>query len=262
MTTWVGAPWVARSARPAIASRWSHPIAIGAAVLGCLVFGYLVFVQVTDQYFAPLRGLDRTIYREAALRVLFGGSWFYPEQVAGQPYEVVAGHVLYPPAAMLWLLPAALLPDVLWWAIPLAIITTMVVHHRPTPWGWAAIAGCLAYPASSQLVVAGNPGLWMAAAMAVATVWRPAAGFILFKPSLFLFALYGMRHRGWWVIVAAGATVSLLTLPAQVEWIAAIVNARGFSSGPLYSLRDVGLMLIPVVAFLTRTNRVVPPASQ
>jgi hypothetical protein len=252
MTALAGRRWAERPASPVIASRWSHPIAVGVAVLALLGFAYFLFTQVTDPYFAPLRGLDRSTYHDAAERVLLGGSWFYPEQLTGQPYEVLAGHVLYPPTALVWLIPAAFLPDVLWWAIPLAIVATVVFHHRPSPWGWAAIAGCLVYPATSQLIVAGNPGLWIAAAMAVATVWRPAAAFILLKPSLFLFALFGARHRGWLVIVAVGALVSLMTLPAQIEWIGVVVNARGPSSGPLYSLRDVGLMLIPLIAYLAR----------
>ncbi len=61
---------------------------------------------------------------------------------------------------------------------------------------------CLAYPISVGLVVAGNPDLWLAAALAIAVYWNPAAAFVLPKPSVFSFALIGWRRREWWAIAA------------------------------------------------------------
>ena len=235
-------------ARPA-----QHLLAFGVAVVALSVFAFFMWTQATDPRYESLWGVDRTIYREAGLRVLAGGSWFYPEQVTGQPYEVMVGHVMYPPVAMLWLVPAALLPDLLWWAIPLVVIAWVVLRWRPSAWGWAGIAVCLAYPPTSQMLVAGNPGLWIAAAAALGTIWRPAFALVLAKPSLFLFALPGVRDWRWWAIVTVGLAISLLVLPMTLQWIEVILDARGFFSGPLYAFRDIGWMLLPIIAWWTAT---------
>jgi len=235
-------------------------LAFGLTLLALLLFTFFLWVQATDPRYASLWGVDRTIYREAGLRVLAGGHWFYPEQVTGQPYEVIVGHVMYPPVAMLWLVPAALLPDLFWWAIPLAVIAWVVVRWRPSPWGWAGIAACLAYPPTSQMLVAGNPGLWIAAAAALGTIWRPAFALVLAKPSVFPFALLGVRDRLWWAIVAAGLAVSLVALPMTLQWVGVMLDARGFFSGPLYAFRDLGWMLIPIIAWRSGTR--LPPPSR
>ncbi len=234
--------------------RWSGPIAVGLATLGIFVFSWFMWVQMTDVRFESLRGVDRGIYREAGLRVLTGGSWLLPDQVTGEPYEVLVGHVLYPHVAMLWLVPAALLPGILWWAIPILTISWVVVRHRPSLWGWAAIGACLAYPSTSQMLVSGNPGLWVAASAAVGTLWRPAFAMVLMKPSLFLFAILGIRSRGWWVTFGGGVAVSIATLPLTLEWLVAVINARGEFSGPLYGIRDLGWMLIPLMAAISSTS--------
>ena len=55
-------------------------------------------------------GVDRGIYRDAAQRWVGGGFFYYPEQIGG-PYEIVQGHILYPPVALAWLVPSAYLPE-------------------------------------------------------------------------------------------------------------------------------------------------------
>jgi hypothetical protein len=60
-----------------------------------------------------------------------------------------------------------------------------------------------------------------------------------------------MRDRGWWVIAVFGLVVSLATLPMTLQWVGVIVDARGQFSGPLYAIRDVGWMLLPLIAAKT-----------
>lgn len=235
--------------------RWSRPLALGVTVLGLVIFGWLVALEFTDPRFTVALDADHITYRNAALGFLNGEGWFYPEQVTGRPYEVIQGHIMYPPVALLWLIPAAFLPDVLWYGIPLAIIAIVVLHHRPSLWGWAGIALCLGYPWSAPHLLGGNPGLWVAAACAVGTIWRPAFALVLAKPSVFPFALFGIRHRGWWVIVALGIAASLAMLPLTLQWFGVVLNARGQFSGPLYALRDLGWMLLPVVAWWSGNRR-------
>jgi len=195
-------------------------------------------------------GVDHGIYQDAALRWLGGGFFYYPAQVNG-PYEIVQGHVLYPPFALAWLVPGAYLPDLLWWGIPLVVIAAVVVHHRPPLWAWPMIGLCVATFWSVEIIASGNPGLWIAMFVAIGTVWRPAFALVLLKPSLFLFALLGIRSRGWWVIAAAIAALSIVLLPMSLDYVRVVLNARGGNATILYSVRDVPLMLVPLIAWVT-----------
>jgi hypothetical protein len=214
---------------------------------------FLVVILATDPTYRPLWGVDRGIYREAGQRVLSGGSWFLERQLHG-PYVIEVGDVMYPPVAMLWLVPAALLPDVLWSALPLLVIGAVVAWHRPGPWGIAGIALCLAYPWTPQMLASGNPGWWIAAAVAVGTVWRPAFALAFCKPSLLVVPFLGARDRRWWGLTAAGIAVSLAMLPLTVAWFHVILDGRGPFARLDYSVRDLGLVLIPLIAWRTRSR--------
>jgi hypothetical protein len=138
--------------------------------------------------------------------------------------------------------------------VPLAIIAWRVWALRPSPWAWVGIAACLAWPMTVELVYTGNPLLWIVAALALATRWPWMSVLILLKPSLFPFALFGMRARRWWLALGASAIVAALFLPMWPDWIRTVLNARGPSSGPLYSLKDVPTMAIPLLAWVGRAR--------
>lgn len=214
---------------------------------------YSSVTLLTDPRFAALAGSDFAIYRDAAARWLHGGFFYYPEQVAG-PYDTLLGHVMYPPPTLLLFLPFTVLPAVLWWAVPIGIVAWRVWALRPSPWGWAGIAACLAWPMTVELVYTGNPLLWIVAALALATRWRWVSVLILAKPSLLPFALFGVRHRRWWLALGATVIVSALFLPMWPDWIRAVLNARGPFSGPLYSLKDVPMVAIPLLAWGARAR--------
>lgn len=201
---------------------------------------------------APYLGGDLTLYQDAARRWLVGGGFYLPYQLAG-PYLVTTDQILYPPMALLLFVPSLVLPRILWWLIPLGITTAIVFHWRPAPWAWLIIALCLAQAGSFGAISAGNPAMWIGAALAVATVWRPAAALVVLKPSLAPLALFGLRDRRWWLMAGALAAVSLALLPMDVDWLRAIVNARGERSGLLYSLGDVPFVAVPLVAWLGRS---------
>jgi hypothetical protein len=193
-------------------------------------------------------GVDHGIYQQAALRWVSGGFFYYPDQVAG-PYHILQGHILYPPMALVWLVPGAYLPDALWWGIPIVVTAAIVVHHRPAIWAWPLIGLCACTFSSVEIIASGNPGIWIAAFAAVGTIWRPAFAFVLLKPSLFVFALPGVRSRGWWLIVATLATLSIVLLPMSLDYVRVLLNALGPTASVFYSLRDVPLMLIPCIAW-------------
>lgn len=206
-------------------------------------------------------GVDHGIYQQAAQRWVGGGPFYYPEQLSG-PYEIVQGHILYPPVALAWLVPSALLPDLLWWGIPIVVVATIVVYHRPAVWAWPLIGLCVATFSSVEIIASGNPGIWIAMFVAMGTVWRPAFALVLLKPSLFLFAIPGIRSRGWWVIALAMAATSILLLPMSLDYVQVVLNARGASASLFYSMRDVPLMLVPLIAWIAgRRSRSLAPQS-
>lgn len=245
---------------PEVPARFAGPVRLGlvlftiATAVSFFVRLWIVFGVGTG----GVVGVDRGIYREAALRWVGDGRFYYPEQISG-PYELVQGHVLYPPYALAWLVPAAYLPDLLWWGIPLVVIAAIVVHHRPSIWALPLIGLCAATFSSVEIIASGNPGLWIAMFAAIGTVWRPAFAFVLLKPSLFVFALPGIRSRGWWVIAAGLAVLSLVLLPMSLDYFHVVLNARGGNASILYSIRDVPLMLIPLIAWVAGGAGASPP---
>jgi hypothetical protein len=204
-------------------------------------------------------GFDYDMYMNATRRFLAGGGFYAPGQLAG-PYAVTDGNILYPPSSLALLVPFTLLPAVLWWAVPLGIIGWVIATDRPSPWALAAILALLVLPVPFDwhfshalvLVATGNPAMWIAAAVAVGTRWGWPAAFVLLKPSVAPFALIGIRSRGWWVAAGVIVAFSLATLPLWLEYVTAVMNARGPRATLLYSVTDVPLMLIPIIAWLGR----------
>jgi hypothetical protein len=114
------------------------------------------------------------------------------------------------------------------------------------------IAGLGLWPATVINVLwTGNPSMWCAGALALATTGRSwAAPLVLMKPTLGPFALWGIRSRKWWFGLGFVAVVSLAFAPMWFDYLRAITNARG--AGWTYQVWHVPAMLIPVVAWLGR----------
>ncbi len=242
---------LARSRATERATRIAAAVVIGVSLI---VGMFTALTLLLSPHYAGSPAFDFALYRDAAARWLQGGFFYYPEQLAG-PYTTQLGHVMYPPIGLVLFVPFTVLPAVLWWVLPLSAIAWRVFALRPSLVGWAAITALVCWPFSIQIIVAGNPAFWIVAALALATRWPWVAVFVLLKPSLGPFALAGARTRAWWLALGLFACVSLLFLPMWFDWIGVVLNARGFFSGPLYSLNDVPLMLVPVIAWLTGRHR-------
>ncbi len=93
------------------------------------------------------------------------------------------------------------------------------------------------------------------AAMALAVVGasRFAAPFVLLKPSLAPFALFGIRRRSWWLGAGAFLVLCLPFGAMWADWVTSVVNSQG--GGPLYSSLEAPMLLLPLVAWLGRTRR-------
>lgn len=216
----------------------------------------LLFVLAIPDPLEQDVGIDFTLYRDVAARWLAGGPFYEPRQLAG-PYVVAHGDVLYPPVGLWLFVPFTVLPMVLWWAIPAVLTAWAIWRVRPRPAVWPLMALCLAWPTTPLKIWTGNPVIWCMAAMSVAIVYRWAAPFALLKPSLFPFALFGIRERSWWVGLAVFLAVCLPFGTLWADWVASVLDSRG--SGPLYSVLEAPMLLLPLVAWLGRTRQMHHP---
>lgn len=176
------------------------------------------------------------------------GQLYLPRQLAG-PTEVMGGDPLYPPL-ILWLLaPFRVLPEPVWWIVPITIIVATLVRLRPAPWTWPFLALIAAWPRTPALFFYGNPGMWTVAFVCIALA-RPWGGpLILLKPSLAPFALIGIGRRSWAVALAV---VIIASLPFGALWLDYVTVLRNSQVPLIYSLVDLPVTIAPVVAFIGR----------
>ncbi len=193
---------------------------------------------------------DFRIYMDAAHRWLETGQWFRERQLSG-PYVLESGDVLYPPVVLWLLVPFALLPSglagALWIAIPVAGVAAIVWRHRPAWWSWPILAACLWFWRTPSQIIHGNPVIWVALAVAIGTISRPALALALLKPTVIPFALLGIRSRGWWAMAGISAVASLPFAAATLAYPWVLMDVRDGSF--LYSLPEYPLLLMPVIAW-------------
>lgn len=197
--------------------------------------------------------VDYNLYLGATRRFFAGGGYYLPYQISG-PYPTDPGVILYPPPFVLVVAPFLVLPWICWWALPIGITAAVVWHHRPRVVAWPVIAGCLWFPGTTVMIVAGNPTMLFVAGVALATVWSAFGPFALLKPSLFPFALVGIRERAWWIGLAVLLLVSLPFGAMWIDYAKVLLNARN-PFGVLYNAVQAPTMLLPVAAWLGGSRR-------
>ena len=170
-------------------------------------------------------GIDYELYMSATRRWLQGGHFYELYQLAG-PYVISHGDVLYPPVALWLFVPFVFLPALVWWAIPLAVTLGVVVHLRPSIVVWPLMAACLGWQPAHIHIISGNPVIWAMAAVALGTVYKWPSAFALIKPSLFVFAFFGMRDRAWWLGLGL---VALLSVPFLSMWLDSALGRPQFA---------------------------------
>lgn len=230
--------------------RWYRPLAVGLTAFMLAWGALVVWTILHNPAFGP-PGSDRLTYVNATQRWLTTGQFYDPRQLAG-PYPIWDRAILYPPIALALFVPLSALPAVVWWAIPIAILAAVIWRHRPAPWAWPVIAACLCFPLTLVLTYTGNPGLWIAAGVALGTLWGWPALAVALKPTLAPFVLVGIRRRSWWIVAALGALLALAFGSLWIDWWHAATNVYGWRVGPLYSSGDVPLLAAPVVAWIAR----------
>ncbi len=118
------------------------------------------------------------------------------------------------------------------------------------------IAVCLAWPTTPLKILTGNPVIWAAAAMALGVLYAWPSVFVLIKPSLFPFALFGVRQPRWWVGLAAFIAISAPFGLLWIDWVHSVLNSEG--GGIAYSILEAPMVALPLVAWLGRTRRTRP----
>lgn len=238
----------------AVTGHWYRPAMFGLTVvlLGvAAVVGWLAYSKADS---LGRVGADLSLYVNATRGALDGSSFYPAHQLAG-PYLIADGDILYPPTAIPLFVPFLVLPAVLFWLVPLGIVGTVILRYRPAPWTWPIMALCLAYPPTMIKLIHGNPFMWVAAAVALGTVYGWPAVFAMLKPTLAPFALIGIRSRHWWIAAFGLALVSLPFAGLWVQYLTVTLDSRN-PAGLLYSLTDVPLLLVPIVAWLGWSARV------
>lgn len=196
-------------------------------------------------------GVDFVLYRQSAVDWLSGHSVYLSRQLAG-PYVIQGGDRLYPPTALLLFAPFVYLPAWLWWAVPFAGTLYGFWRQDLAAWTWPLVLLVAAIVMPGYLE--GNPGIWMTAFLALGLSWSGPAALVLLKPTLAPFALPGIRHRSWWLVVAALAGASLLFGPLWVDWWrAAVVNPT--NGGLLYNATSYPWAILMIVISLGRNGR-------
>lgn len=228
-------------------------IAAAAASIAVFLLPVVFVLLIPDPLEQPF-GVDFELYRDAAAQWLAGGPFYEQRQLAG-PYEIAAGDILYPPVGLWLFVPFALLPagiaQLLWYVPPIGVTTWAVAHLRPRPETWPILALCVAWPTTLLKTWTGNPVIWSMAAMALAAIWYWPAVFVLIKPSLAPFALFGSNRRIWWFALGVLGLMCLPFGPMWSDWLTSLVNSRG--GGILYSSLEAPMLLLPLVAWLGRT---------
>ena len=225
-----------------------------AAVTACVILlfaGYELAIVVPRAVSLrePL-GVDFHQYLDHARRFLETGSFYLEHQLHG-PYVIELGDPLYPPAILYLLVPFLVIPQILWWVTPLGLIGALVMTSRPKPWAWPVLALIVADPRTIEVVIYGNPAMWIGAAVAGALLWSWPGALVLLKPSLAPFALIGIRSRGWWLALAVGVVLSAPLVGLYLQFVRVLLDSNGSWS---YSLPDVPFVALPLVAWLARTR--------
>lgn len=229
----------------------ARPVAFGlAVVIGVLAGIEFVVIGAKVVNLTGALGVDFHQYQDHARRWLAGDGFYLPAQLSG-PYSVWdLLPPLYPPTFLLLIVPFLWLPEILWWAIPAVVVVYCLVRLRPAWWSWPLLAACVIWPRTLEIIWYGNPAWWVAAAVAAGTIWPWAAPFALLKPTLAPLALVNVNHRSWWGGLGAFVLLSVLFGSMWFDYAAAIRNATDL--GLTYSLRDVPLVLVPVIAWWAR----------
>ena len=225
------------------ASLLIEPIWLRYVVASALAFAPIFFANLVFTYsFRDTKAADMA-FASNLLGAVVGGAIEYVALITGYGWLLVIVAGLYAdlmcsrrcaagrsrtlsvagrPRRRLLFVPFVFLPALVWWAIPLGITLAVLIHLRPSIVVWPLMAACLGWQPAHIHIVSGNPVIWAMAAVALGTVYKWPSVFALIKPSLFVFALFGVRNRAWWFSLGLFA---LLCVPFATH-VAGLADGR------------------------------------
>jgi len=197
-------------------------------------------------------GMDYGFYRDVGARWLADGTYYLPHQLAG-PYDLeLMRDVLYPPTGLLLFVPAAVLPGVLWWAVPIGVTIYVARGWSPQRWAIGAALLLLAWPRAHAAFLFGNTDMWAMAAVAAGLRWGWPVIFVALKPTLAFLALIGIRRESWWLAAFGLGLLTAATMSLWLDYFIALGNTRNM--GLDYSLGAIPLLCVPIVLWAGRTR--------
>jgi hypothetical protein len=198
-------------------------------------------------------GGDLTYYANLASRLFTGHGWYVDRQLHG-PWQInFTDEVLYPPAAAWLFAPFIVLPVGALLLIAIAVMVLLIRSWRPAPWTWPLMALCLAWPLTLLKGISGTSTVFVMMGVGLGLRYRWPSVFILLKPSFLPLALIGIRSRGWWIGLGVLVLLSLPFLGDTLLYPKVMADSRS-SEGIFYSLVDLPMILIPIIAWLGRTR--------
>jgi hypothetical protein len=156
---------------------------------------------------------------------------------------------IHPPSALLLMVPFLWLPAILWWIVPLAGTGLLVGKWRPAVWAWPLIALCLAWPRSQGSILVGNSDLWAMLFVALGCAYGWPFALLIIKPTFAPLALVGSAKLRTWI---GGALLAIAMVPMIGLWRDYIAVVRNSNIEPGYSLLNLPLVILPLIAWSAR----------
>lgn len=232
--------------QPTWAGRWYRPAMVGLTLGILAVLGVELWIGYGSLNWAGAWSGDFDTVLAAAQRLFTGQPYYLDRQVHG-PYPHGQTDVLYPPVTMFLFAPFIVLPFIVYLLIPVVVIAWLVYRWRPAPWAWLLMALCLVWPATPLKVLGGNPSIYAALFVGLGLRYRWPGVFVLLKPSFLPLALIGITDRRWWIGLGLLVLGSLPFLSLTLQWFPVVMDNQG--TGLLYSLVDLPIVLVPVIAW-------------
>ena len=227
-----------------IASRNAWRIALALSIW-VVVAPWIYAFAISPSGVTGLVGADFNIYMDATRSWASSGDWYLARQLHG-PYRIEYGDVLYPPLLLYLTIPFIVVPEPVWWLVPLGAVMWSLRRLGPLPWALPLMMICLVVPLTTEQFIKGNPVMWVMAIEAVCLARGWPTVLVLLKPSLVPFAFLGVRRWAWWLLLVGVGIACIPVLGPALAYPQVILDSRG--GGLLYSIRDVPLLLIPILA--------------
>ena len=198
-------------------------------------------------------GWDFAFYLDGARAWMATGTPYSHEALAGPMVaDVNSMPFIHPPIALPLFAAFTVLPGVLWWATPIAVLGISIFRWNPAGPAFYGAVLCAVYPRSIEVVVLGGSDMWVSAILAAGLALGWPLALLMIKPTAILFALPGIRRRSFWagVLVVGLAAVPFGAL--WLEWVTVVRNVIG-SAG--YLLHSLPLFALPLLAWAGRRSR-------